>query len=51
MRVIARYALENPAAVVNLGEDERARVQSAASTLDMLARMLILPLAGRLISK
>lgn len=33
------------------GEDERARVQSAASTLDMLARMLILPLAGRLISK
>jgi len=30
------------------GEEERAQVLSAASTIDMLARMLILPLAGAL---
>ncbi|MFN8609148.1 MAG: MFS transporter [Vulcanimicrobiota bacterium] len=30
------------------GEEERAQVLSAASTVDMLARLLILPLTGRL---
>lgn len=32
-------------------EDERAQILSAASTIDMLARMLTLPLAGRLVRK
>lgn len=32
------------------GEEERAQILSAASTVDMLARMLILPLAARWIS-
>jgi MFS family permease len=33
------------------GEEERAQILSAASTLDMLARMLVLPLAGRWLRK